>query len=141
MAKPKLTVKQAKFVKAKAEGKTGVEAAMLAYETSDYNTAAVIASENLNKPNIQEAVQESMVKQGIDVDSVVKPIVDGLLAYKTGFNKDGEFMEFGPDHSTRLKAAGMALDLMGAKKSGEGGTNVNINFNQIAQKDKEEFGL
>lgn len=135
----KLTPKQAKFVKAKAEGKTGVQAAMEAYDTTDYATANAIAVENLQKPTIQQAVQESMVKQGLTVDLVVKPIVDGLSANKTGFNKDGDFLEFGPDHSTRLKASSMALDLMGAKQKGE--TTVNINFNQVVKDDRDEFGI
>lgn len=140
MAKPKLTMKQAKFVKAKAEGKTGTEAAMIAYDVKDSRVASVISAENLAKPSIQQAVQESMERQGLTVDLVVKPIVDGMTAVKSGFNKDGEYLEFGPDHSTRLKASGMALDLMGAKSRGEG-TNVNINFNQIAQEQKDRYGI
>ena len=137
MAKPKLTVKQAKFVKAKAEGKTGTEAAMIAYDVVDPKTAAVISSENLNKPNIQQAVQESMVRQGIDIDSVVKPIADGLIANK--IHLYGDEVDYTPDHSVRLKASGMALDLMGVKRQSD--TNVTINFNQHMTEQKDKYGL
>lgn len=140
MAKPKLTPKQAKYVKAKAEGKTGVEAAMIAYDTKDYGVANAISGENLKKPSIQQAVQESMARQGLTVDQVVKPIVDGLKADKPSFvDKDGNEHGGGVDHSIRLKASGMALDLMGARKQGD--TNVNISFNQTVKNDKDEFGL
>jgi hypothetical protein len=137
--KPKLTPKQAKFVKGIAEGKTNTESALEAYDTDDYGVAASIATENLKKPEIQQAVQMSMEKQGITVDAVVKPIVDGLTAYKTGFSKDGDFVEFGPDHSTRLKASSMALDLMGAKqKSKESGNTIN-NFGQILVDQRDKY--
>lgn len=138
MAKPKLTPKQAKFVKGIAEGKPAYKAALAAYDTDDLNVANAIAVENLQKPTIQEAVQKSMEKQGITVDLVVKPIVDGLSAYKTGFSKDGDYMEFGPDHSTRLKASSMALDLMGAKNKGDSGTTIN-QFGNIVNDMKDKY--
>lgn len=56
---PKLTRKQKGFVKDIAEGKTGTEAALNNYETEDENTAAVIASENLRKPNIVLALKDA----------------------------------------------------------------------------------
>lgn len=132
--KPKLTVKQAKFVKAKAEGKTGVQAAMEAYDTTDYRVANTIAVENMQKPSIQQAVQVSMERQGLTVDKVVKPIVDGMTAEHEYYDKNGE-MHTRPDHSTRLKASGMALDLMGAKSRGESGNTIIFNKGDIV-KDK-----
>lgn len=139
MPKPKLTVKQAKFVKAKAEGKTGTEAAMIAYDVKDETVASAISSENLRKPSIQQAVQESMAKQGLTIDLVVKPIVDGMTASKDFYDKEGNYIDSTPDHSTRLKASGMALELMGAKNKGD--TTVNINFNQHMTEQKDKYGL
>jgi hypothetical protein len=127
MAKPKLTMKQAKFVKAKTEGKSGTQAYMEAYETNNAKVASVEASRLLAKPSIQEIVQESMERQGVTVDLVVKPIVDGLNANKIHITDSG--IEHSPDHSVRLKASGMALDLMGAKSRGEAG-NTTIIFNK-----------
>src|SRR5665213_2751507 len=48
----KLTKKQRNFVNEYAEKPNGVQAALASYDTSDYGTAAVIATENLKKPNI-----------------------------------------------------------------------------------------
>lgn len=129
MAKPKLTMKQAKFVKAKAEGKTGTEAAMIAYDVKDSRVASVISAENLAKPSIQQAVQESMERQGLTVDQVVKPIVDGLQATKTGSANGAVYPSTEPDHSVRITAAKTALELMGAKSRGEAG-NTTIIFNK-----------
>lgn len=130
MAKTKLTVKQAKFVKAKAEGKTGVQAAMEAYDTTDYRVANTIAVENMQKLTIQQAVEQSMERQGLTVDLVIKPIVDGLVAKK--YMGEGNPIEV-PDHSTRLKASGMALDLMGAKRGEAQGTTIIFNKGDIVK--------
>lgn len=60
----KLTIKQEKFAKAyvtnDGNGVKAVEAA--GYNTTDYMTKAAIASENLNKPKIAEAVQRERMK-------------------------------------------------------------------------------
>lgn len=133
--KPKLTVKQAKFVKAKIEGKSGTKAYMEAYETDNAKVASVEASRLLAKPSIQEIVQESMVRQGITVDKVIQPIADGLIANKIHMN--GDAIEYSADHSTRLKAAGMALDLMGVKQSGNS-TTIN-NFGTIVAEMRDTY--
>lgn len=128
MPKPKLTVKQAKFVKAKAEGKTGVQAAMEAYDVKDEATARSIASENLTKPNIQDALEVAFQKQGLTLDKLVEPIAKGLEATKTANEKGMVYPSDQPDHSVRISAAKTALELMGVKN--REGTTVNINFNQ-----------
>ncbi len=54
----KLTQKQEKFVNELiANGGNQVKAALAAYDTENYNAAAATASENLNKPNIQVALE------------------------------------------------------------------------------------
>lgn len=133
-----LTDKQRKFVKAKAEGKTGVQAAMEAYDTDDYNTANVIAVENLQKPTIQEAVQKEMARQGIDLESIVRPITDGLKAEKVSIvgNGDQAMAEVTPDHGIRLKASKMAQDLIGIKSDGNGNT---YNFTQVINQKADKY--
>jgi len=142
--KPKLTVKQAKFVKAKAEGKTSTEAAMIAYDVKTERTAAVIGAENLTKPNIQDALYAEFEKQGITLEKIVKPISDALEASKPEFEKndEGRWENVGetPDHSIRLKASGMAAQFIGIGKNQEGGT-TNYNFINVAKTDKDEFQL
>lgn len=50
----KITKKQKEFADEYLETGNGVKAALKAYGTDDYNTAGVIAHENLNKPKIIE---------------------------------------------------------------------------------------
>lgn len=137
MAKPKLTVKQAKFVKAKAEGKSGTEAAMIAYDTTDPKVASVISAENLGKPSIQNALHIAFEKQGITLDQLIEPIAKGLTATKTGSANGAVYPSTEPDHSVRISAAKTALELMGAKNQGNG-TTIN-NFGTIVAEMKEDY--
>ena len=59
MAK-RLTKKEKGFVKDIAKGETGVQSALNNYDTEDYMTAAAIASENLTKPKIINALEEAL---------------------------------------------------------------------------------
>lgn len=130
--KPKLTTKQAKFVKAKIEGKTGTAAAMEAYGVS-YNTARSMAAENMAKPSIQEALHVEFAKQGITLEAIVKPIADGLKATKQN-EYTGEIKE---DHSIRLKSSSMAAQFMGIGKTApiEGG----IHFHNHVEEKKGDY--
>lgn len=122
MAKPKLTTKQAKFVKGIAEGKTNTDSALEAYDTATYGTAAVIATENLKKPNIQEAIELARVKLGITPERALKPIDDAL-------NSD--------DIETRLKGSDRALKIMGIANKGDNPT-IN-NFGQLLINNKGKY--
>jgi len=124
-----LTVKQKKFVKAYvANDGNGQEAAKAVYNVANDNVARNIASENLTKPNVKEAVEQALIKHEITIDAAIKPIADGLKAYKYSDIKDqsasGELI---PDHSIRLKSSGMALKLLGAEQNKEqGGNTINL---------------
>lgn len=132
---PKLrrpTTKQKKFVKeyVKNDG-NGTKAAMAVYDTTDYATAAAISSENLNKPQVKDAIEAALIKHEITMDAAIKPIADALKADKVSISGQGDqaFAEVTPDHSVRLKASGMALKLMGAEKQEDkGGNTINFNF-------------
>jgi len=135
-----LTVKQKKFVKEYvAKDGNGQEAAKAVYGVSNDNSARQLASENLTKPNIKFAIEQALEKHGITMDAAIKPIADGLLADKVSISGQGDqaFAEVTPDHSTRLKASGMALRLMGADK----GENVpgGIHFHQHLETKKADY--
>lgn len=66
MDTPKLTRKQKVFVDAVVETGNGTAAAMQAYDTNKPNVAAVIASENLRKPNVMEAIQSRITPEMVD---------------------------------------------------------------------------
>lgn len=123
MSKPKLTTKQAKFVKGMAQGKTQTDSALEAYDTKDYATAAVIATENLKKPNIQEAIELARVKLNLTPERALKPIDDAL-------NDD--------DLEMRLKGSDRALKIMGVQNKGGG---VQINFNNYAGEQRQKYDL
>lgn len=56
----RLTKKQLGFTKDFIETGNGTEAALRNYDVEDENTAAVIASQNLRKPAIAEAIAEAL---------------------------------------------------------------------------------
>jgi len=60
MATRRLSKKQKGFVKDYIKTGVGVEAALKNYDTKDYNTANVIAVENLQKPTIIKSIAEAL---------------------------------------------------------------------------------
>lgn len=91
-----LTKKQRGFVNDLAEGKPGVVAALDNYDTEDYNTAAVISSENLIKPNIIQELQ----KLGFDSNNANR-VVGEILNDESNEPRD------------RLKAAELVYKVKG----------------------------
>lgn len=136
-----LTPKEIKLVKGIAEGKTRQQAALDAYDASSPETASSIATNTLKKVNVQEALAEAFARHGITIDAATKPIADGLTAEKVHIvgNGDQAMADVVPDHGTRLKAAGMAFNLMGLGKQGDGST-IN-NFVIIANDQREKYGI
>lgn len=65
-----LTKKQDSFVKGILSGKTPTQSAMAIYDVSNPKTASVIASENLTKPNIREALEESLRTSGLSLSVI-----------------------------------------------------------------------
>lgn len=136
-----LTIKQKKFSKAYvATDGNGTKAAMAVYDTTDYATAAAISSENLNKPQVKEAIEAALIKHDITMDAAVKPIADGLRAVRYfEANEDGTATGQ-PDHSVRLKASSMALKLMGAEKQ-EQGVPQSVHFHNHQAAQRETYDL
>lgn len=83
---PELTPKQGAFIREYiANGGNGTKAAQVAYDTNSYNSAQSIASQNLNKPIIAEALLKTMRRAGITDEMIVKPVIEAL----TAVNADG----------------------------------------------------
>ena len=141
VSKP-LTIKQKKFVKAyvKTDG-NGQESAKAAYDVKSDAVARSLASENLTKPNVRYAIEQSLIKHGITMDRAIKPISDALDADKISISGQGDqaFAEVTPDHSTRLKASGMALKLMGADKDNT--PSGGIHFHQHLETKKDDYAF
>ena len=58
-----MTLKQRKFVKGYIKnGGNATQAALSVYDTEDYQTAGMIASENLKKPKLKQAIEEALIK-------------------------------------------------------------------------------
>lgn len=118
----KLTPKQAKLVQGIAEGKTQREAYIEAYDTKgNIPTVDAEASKTISKPQVQEAIEQAMVKLNLTPERVLKPIDDAL-------NDD--------DVKTRLMGSDRALKLMGADKKSEGNTINNFGNILLDQRDK-----
>lgn len=83
---PELTPKQDAFIREYiANGGNGTKAAQVAYDTNSYNSAQSIASQNLDKPVIAEALIKTMRRAGITDEMIVKPVIEALIAV----NADG----------------------------------------------------
>lgn len=127
----KLTRKQNVFVNELASGKSATQAALVAYNTSDPNIAKVIASENLTKPNIREALEEGLRTSGLSLSVITSNL--GTIANSKPEKISGD---------TVLKANIELLKLHGAypdKKSFQFNYSVKEKINSMSfQEVKEE---
>jgi phage terminase small subunit len=112
----KLTKKQKGFVKDYLETGNGVESALRNYDTTDYNTANVIAVENLQKPTIIEYLNSK-------ADDAVSMIY--TLSQK------------GEQESIRLSASKDILDRAGYKAI-DRTQNVNVNIETTLTNQEQE---
>lgn len=129
MAKPKITVKEAKLIRGIAEGKTPRQAALETYNVSTPESASALASKTLTKVNVQEALGIALNKYNITPDRTLKRVSEALDAEKVTIvgNGDDSMAEITPDHTIRLSAVKIAHNLMGVGQNKEvGDTNVFI---------------
>lgn len=133
----RLTLKQKGFIKEYVKTKNGTEAVLKTYNTTDKSTAGMIASENLSKPKIQEALEKALVKHDITLDKSLIPIAKGLEAKRIK-EVEGDFYETDVDDiDTQLKASDRALKLLGIT-SQQGNATAFVNVINIA---KEKYKL
>jgi len=130
LAEKKLTIKQAKFLKHLTLTGSPTEAAMIAYDCKDRNSAKVIACENLTKLNV--SFNDLMDKMGLSDEELTGHLKRHLKAKKTiGYlhnykkTKDGKVEKVAPDesvsnefidvddHAIQLKAAELGFKLRG----------------------------
>lgn len=143
MSKPKLTPKQAKFVKGIVEGKTQADAYIEAYDTKGHlPTVEAEASKTTKKPQVKQAIISALERKGLTDDSIAGVIMDGLSAQNyiktervegAGKNrlKTEELMPV-PDLNTRHKYLETTLKLTGASTETKDGSNT-FNFVQVNQ--------
>lgn len=136
MSKPKITVKEAKLIKGIAEGKTKRQAAMDAYDTNTIETAAVIASEVLRKPNVQEALDIALDKYGLTIERAVEPINKALNAKKIVPIEGDFYVTDVDDLDMQLKGSDRALKLMGVSQEKGASTN---NFIQVIKEQSNKY--
>lgn len=131
----KLTRKQKKFVKGYVETGNGTQTALEVYDTDDYSTAGNIASENLNKPKIQKAIEDALPD-----DLLNKVHLEGLFATKTVFKNNNETKQIEAvseeaDFISRAKYLDMAYKRRGLYAP-EKSVSVNVNVTEPAPKVK-----
>jgi phage terminase small subunit len=140
--KPKTTIKQSKLVQGIVAGKTKRQAAADAGYSGSPETLSVTASEVLKKPNVQEALQAELARQGITLEQIIAPVAKALKAkvrVKT-IDEDGRY-EIGEadDIEMQLKGHDRAVRLVLPRQ--QDGVTTNYNFINVAGKDKDEFGI
>lgn len=127
--RPPKTIKEKKFVKALIENEgNATKAALEAYDTKNYQSAATIGKENLKKLQISDL----MDKMGLTDDHMVKVLKEGMNAKrelgaetdpKTGKLKRRRSI---PDHAIRHKflETGLKLKKHLGDEAGGGGPSV-----------------
>lgn len=136
---PKLTMKQAKFVKGIAEGKPPTVSAQESYDVKSYGTAASIASENLNKPNVKAAIDAEMAKQGITMEKIIAPVSRALDSTVKVRLEDGEVIDTGQaDLDMQLKGHDRAMRLMSFGVKKEDGATIN-NYGNLLLEQRSKY--
>lgn len=142
-----LTKKQKGFVKDYIETGNGTQSALNNYNTEDENMAAVIASTNIRKDKIVNAIKS--IAEQIPEEKLLEVHLEGLEAGKKVFknnNESGEIEEVGyePDYPTRHKYLDTAYKLKGIYAP-ERHLNVDVSVNltpealAVAKKYEEEL--
>ncbi len=114
--KKRLSKKQRGFIKDYVETGNGTQSALKNYDTKDYKTASVIATENLDKPSIRSAIDEALSdellakvhKEGLEANKVIS----ANITYGDADEKTNDFIEI-PDHATRAKFLDMGYKVKG----------------------------
>lgn len=123
-------MKQRKFVNEVAQTGNGTQAALKVYDTDDYMTAANIASENLNKPKIINAIQEALP------DELLAQVhLEGLNAFRSVTQGEGDVDEY-PDYAVRHKYLDSAYKLKGLYAADK---HININVEVGVREELKEL--
>ncbi len=125
----KLTKKQRGFVQDYVRTGNGTQSVLKHYNTEDYSTAGNIASDNLNKPKIIDAIQS--IADRLPNELLEKVHLEGLQANRVVYNEhdSGYNIEI-PDYAIRHKYLDSAYKLKGLYAQ-EKGSTVQFNLMQI----------
>lgn len=106
---PKLTKKQRGFVKDYVLDENGTKAVMNNYNVKDESVAASIATENLRKPYITEAInvkrqtlKEALIEEGINEKYLAQKVNVLLKAVDKEGNTDYTAVDKGLKHATNI---------------------------------------
>lgn len=147
--KPKLTKKQRVFVANYAETENGTKSALAAYDTKDPIVAKSIATENLTKPPIINAIEDkrkslrqALIDKGIDEDKIAEKIDVLLNAEEKVFRNNvstGEIEEIGTktDFTAVDKGLKHATAIFGIVPEGNK-TPSNVTYNFLFSKETQE---
>ena len=78
----KLSLKQRGFIDDLIKTKNGTQSALNNYNTTNENTAGVIASENIRKPIIRNELERRLRKNGLKLDDIILTHRRNLLQSK-----------------------------------------------------------
>lgn len=129
----RLSKKEKGFIKDIVKGETGTQSALNNYDTKNENVAGAIASENLRKPKIINAIQS--IAERIPDELLERVHLEGLEAGKHIFknnNNSGEIEDMGieADFATRHKYLDSAYKLKGSYAPDKS-LNINLNVKSI----------
>jgi hypothetical protein len=111
---------KAKFIKAKAEGKTNKQAALEANPDLKPDSAEVVGSRLSKNPEIklmiQKTAQQAMIDANISSDDLIQTLKEASTAVKPVIYGKGDdaVLDILPDWTARLKATDMLLKLQQA---------------------------
>ncbi len=129
--KKRLSSKEKGFVKDIVAGETGTQAALNNYDVKDEHSAGSLASQNLGKLRIQEAIEKALPN-----DILVEIHREGLYATKPFFDKEGNKLSEDADFAVRHKYLDTAYKLKGAYGAEDGSqTKSNTTYNFIFSKE------
>lgn len=130
----KLTKKQKKFVKEYIKDENGTQAALKAYDTKDNPTARAIASENLTKPNIINAIKT--IADSIPNELVIEKHIALLNKMEKKYDSEGNVISEEIDVQAVKAGVDMTYKLKGAYAP-EKSVNLNLNGDIIPSEELE----
>lgn len=130
---PELTLKQKKFLKEYFKSGNGRDAALKSYHCT-FESAAVIASQNLNKLNLK--IKDLMEAKGLSMGDLVDDVnamrkATKLVTSPTEMDKEW------PDWNARAKAVDIASKWLGMEANVAPASQTNIQINLTRGDDNE----
>lgn len=111
MKKKQLSIQDSKILKGKLEGKKSHEIA------EEVGLKAQTVRKRLQSSTIQDAVKQELIRQGITLEAIIKPVAEALKASEPIYSKDGEYLDEKINHSVRLAASDRAAKYLGIDKA------------------------